>query len=270
MGHSPAEVTAVVPARNAEQMLPRCLESLRQSGVAEIIVVDGCSTDRTVDIALAAGARVLSDEGRGLPWARTLGVKSSGTRWVLLVDTDVVLGPTGVADLLTELVEGGYDALQAGLESVGGPGYWGQALAHHHRTGRSRNWFGVVATLVDRDLMLDVGFDDSFKSGEDIELRWRMRENGLRTAVSSRVLVEHRFAADDFDFARDQFLMDGTGLGRMIRKHGWHGVKLAFLPVAAAVRGIALSLAEGQPRWLRYYGAFFWYNYAGLARGLAS
>ena len=31
MDHSPAEVTAVVPARNAEHMLPRCLEALRQS-----------------------------------------------------------------------------------------------------------------------------------------------------------------------------------------------------------------------------------------------
>ncbi|MBA4102235.1 MAG: glycosyltransferase, partial [Arthrobacter sp.] len=118
MDHSPAEVTAVVPARNAEHMLPRCLEALRQSGVAEIIVVDGRSTDATVAIARAAGARVVSDEGRGLPWARTFGVRNSGTRWVLLVDSDVVFGPTGVADLLKELLEGGYDALQAGLESV--------------------------------------------------------------------------------------------------------------------------------------------------------
>jgi len=56
----------------------------------------------------------------------------------------------------------------------------------------------------------------------------------------------------------------------MIRKHGWRGARLALLPAAAAVRGSALSLAAGQPRWLRYYAAFCWYNYAGLARGLAS
>ena len=118
--------------------------------------------------------------------------------------------------------------------------------------------------------MLGVGFDDSFKSGEDIELRWRMRDSGLRTAVSRRVVVEHRFAADDFDFALDQFLMDGTGLGRMIRKHGWRGARLALLPAAAAVRGSVLSLAAGQPQWLRYYVAFCWCNYVGLARGLTS
>jgi hypothetical protein len=45
---------------------------------------------------------------------------------------------------------------------------------------------------------------------------------------------------------------------------------LALLPAAAAVRGSALSLAAGQPRWLRYYGAFCWYNYAGLVKGFAS
>ena len=69
-------------------------------------ILDGCSTDRTVDLALGAGARVVSDEGRGLPWARTLGVRSSSTRWVLLVDADVVFGPTGVAELVAELAEG--------------------------------------------------------------------------------------------------------------------------------------------------------------------
>lgn len=268
MAHSTADVTAVVPARNAEHLLPGCLEALRQSGVAEIIVVDGLSTDRTVELARSAGARVLSDEGRGLPWARTLGIQSSSTRYVLLVDADVVFGATGVGDLLVEFVEDGYDALQAGLESVAGPGYWGQALAHHHRTGRSRNWFGLVATLVDRNVMLGLGFDDSFKSGEDIELRWRMRQSGMKTGVSSRVMVQHRFAADDFDFALDQFLMDGTGLGKMVRKHGWRGARLALLPAAAAVRGSALSLIAGQPRWLRYYAAFCWHNYAGMAKGL--
>ena len=50
-----------------------------------------------------------------------------------------------------------------------------------------------------------------------------MRDAGLRIGVSRSVMVEHRFAGDDFAFAMDQFAMDGFGLGRMIRKHGWRG-----------------------------------------------
>lgn len=263
------DLTAVVPARNAAHLLPACLESLRESGVAEIIVVDGLSTDRSRDVARAWGATVLSDGGGGLPLARSLGVREAGTRWVALVDADVVVPSGALRSLLEEFVAGDYAGLQAGLASVSGPGYWGQALVHHHRTGRSRWWFGVVATIFERERLLATGFDRAFSSGEDIELRWRFEQAGLKTGVSRQVEVQHRFGADDFEFAKDQFLMDGTGLGLMIRKHGVRGLPLAVLPLAAAARGAMLSVVRREPRWLRYFAAFAWFNYAGMRRGLA-
>ena len=268
MSPRPSDVTAVVPARNAQDLLPRCLTALDAAGVAEVVVVDGLSTDGTREVAAGLGATVVSDEGRGLPWARMLGVQRASTDLVLLVDADVVFPDGGLAGLLEEFTAGGYAALQAGLWSVGGPGYWGRALAHHHRTGRSRSWFGLVATIVERDRMLQTGFDERFRSGEDIELRWRLRQAGLKTGVSRKVVVEHRFAGDDFRFALDQFLMDGFGLGRMVRKHGLRGIRLLALPAAAAARGVALSVARLEPGWVPYYAAFCGGNYVGMARGL--
>jgi glycosyltransferase involved in cell wall biosynthesis len=262
------DVTAVVPVRNGESLLPGCLAALRASEVGGIVVVDGMSRDRSREIAAEYGAVVISDEGNGLPHARTIGAAAATTRWVLLVDCDVVFPPGALASLLEEFTSRHYTALQAGLESVGGPGYWGRALAQHHRTGRSRRWFGLVATLFDRDDLARIGFDAGFVSGEDIELRWRLRDAGLRTGVSEQVFVEHRFGGDDFAFAQDQFLMDGSGLGLMVRKHGWRGLRLLLLPMAAAVRGVALSLVRGQPRWVPYYAAFGWFNYVGVMRGL--
>jgi len=264
----PGEVTAVVPARNAEALLPACLDSLRESGVGRIVVVDGRSSDGSREVAERYGATVVSDEGRGLPWARALGVATATTPLVLLVDADVVFPEGALDQLLVEYDAGGYAALQAGLESVSGPGYWGRALAHHHRTGRSRNWFGLVATLCDREDIRRLGFDDAFRSGEDIELRWRMRDAGLQIGVSRSVMVEHRFAGDDFAFAMDQFSMDGFGLGRMMRKHRWRGLRLAALPAAAAARGVALSIVHRQPAWIPYFTVFAVANYTGMVRGL--
>lgn len=263
-----SKVTAVIPARNAATLLPECLASLSDSGVAEIVVVDGLSSDATVEVAVRFGAVVLSDEGKGLPAARVLGAERARTPWVVLVDADVVWPPGALDALLEEFVADGYDALQAGLESVGGPGFWGRALAHHHRTGRSRRWFGLVATVFRRDDLLAAGFDSRFVSGEDIDLRWRLRDRGLRIGVSARTAVEHRFAGDDFAFAKGQFVMDGAGLGRMVRTRRWRGAALALLPAAAAARGSALALVSRQPQWIRYFSAFAVWNYVGMARGL--
>ena len=131
------DISVVVPVRNAETMIEECLASIEAQQPREVILVDGNSVDRTLEIARRYRVSVLSDEGRGLPAARMLGVQAAKSRFVALVDSDVVLPPHTLERLHSELVTNGYDALQAGLKSVSGPGYWGQALVNHHRSGRS-------------------------------------------------------------------------------------------------------------------------------------
>ena len=263
------DISVVVPARNVEAMLDECLVSIEAQEPLEIIVVDGNSTDATLEIARRHGARILSDGGLGLPAARMLGARAACGRFVALVDADVVLRAGSLANLRDELVAGGFDAIQAGLESVSGPGYWGQALAHHHRSGRSRYWFGLVATVLEREALLEIGFDSRFSSGEDIELRWRLHSAGAKAVVSKTTVVEHRFD-DTFPFAKGQWLADGEGLGRMIRKHGLRGAPLLGLPLAAGLRGLVLSTFRLELRWIPYYVCFTLFNYAGMARRLAA
>jgi glycosyltransferase involved in cell wall biosynthesis len=261
------DVSVVVPVRNAESLIDECLASIARSVPREIIVVDGDSTDRTLEMARRYPVRILSDEGRGLPVARLVGAEAASSQRVALVDADVVLPEGALAALLDEFLEDGYLALQAGLHSSSGPGYWGQALAEHHRTGRSKNWFGLVATLFDRDALLRHGFNQRFLSGEDIELRWRLEQAGARVGVSRRTVVIHRFADDSFAFARGQFLADGYGLGRMVRTHGRSAWLLA-LPALAGARGTLLSLLRRRTKWIPYYVLYSFYNYVGLLGGL--
>ncbi|MDQ6753800.1 MAG: glycosyltransferase [Actinomycetota bacterium] len=254
----------VIPARNAAAWLAECLESVRSQHPQEIIVVDGCSRDATVEIARSFGARVVSDEGAGLPAARMLGTRHASCDVVALIDADVVLPGGALGRLLGEFEAGGFDGLQFGLASeADGPGYWGAALAWHHNHSRVRSWFGVCATLMRRDVLLDLGFDDSFRSGEDIELRIRLQEAGHLIGVSNTTVVRHRFA-DDFDCARDQWLQDGAGMARTIRKHPRRAGWLLVLPLLATGRGAALSLVHA-PRFLPYWVGFLLYNYRAMA-----
>jgi glycosyltransferase involved in cell wall biosynthesis len=256
-------LSVIVPVRNAERTVGDCLASIARAEPREIIVVDGLSSDRTIEIAQSYPVRILSDEGRGLPAARLIGAEAAASDLVALVDADVFMPDRALERLLDEYRSGGYTALQAGLHSVSGAGYWGRALADHHRSGRSKDWFGVVATIIDRATLLDHGFDEEFLSGEDMELRWRLQKAGAKLGVSRDVVVEHWFD-DTFDFARGQWLADGHGLGRLIRKQGWKAAFLLGLPAAAAVRGIGLSIMRRELAWVPYYACYTCYNYAGL------
>ncbi|MBD3392956.1 MAG: glycosyltransferase [Chitinivibrionales bacterium] len=98
-GHygSPQDVSVVVPARNEQDHIRMCLDSIRnQEGVREILVVDGGSDDRTREIAEgAAGTRVIdSPSGRGVQIRR--GAREAGGDVVLVLHADSRLQPDAV------------------------------------------------------------------------------------------------------------------------------------------------------------------------------
>ena len=262
------DLSVIIPVRNAEDILEACLESVVSAQPREIIIVDGMSTDGTLDIASRYPTLVISDEGKGLPAARMMGARAAQSKWIALVDADVVFPDGTLEALYAEFVTQGYAGLQAGQQSTSGPGYWGQALTWHHRNSRSKNWFGLVATIMERDVFLAHGLDEMFLSGEDIEFRWRLTDAGLKIGVSPTTVVEHRYG-DTWDFARGQFTADGKGLARMVAQRGLGAAHLGLLPLAAGIRGIGLALTKRQPKWIPYFLAFVGYNYGAFFGVLA-
>ena len=76
---------------NEEANLPRTLESVRFAD--EIVVVDSHSTDSTVDIASAAGARVFVEDFKGHGGQKNAAIGKCTSEWILLLDADEVLSP---------------------------------------------------------------------------------------------------------------------------------------------------------------------------------
>ncbi len=80
-------LSAVLITRNEEANLPACLGSL--AGLAdEIVVLDSGSTDGTVAIAEAAGARVAQHRFDGYGAAKQRALEMATGAWVLSIDAD--------------------------------------------------------------------------------------------------------------------------------------------------------------------------------------
>jgi len=79
-------LTAIVLTYNEEKHLPDCLTSLAWS--PEVLVFDSLSTDRTLEIARAAGARVEQRPFDNYAGQRNAALKAIQTEWVLFIDAD--------------------------------------------------------------------------------------------------------------------------------------------------------------------------------------
>lgn len=100
------DVTVVILTKNEESNLPDCLRSL-EGFARRILVIDSGSTDRTAEIASAAGAEVLThpfeNYARQFNWALDHG--NITTKWTFRLDADERLTPELRAELehLTQL-----------------------------------------------------------------------------------------------------------------------------------------------------------------------
>jgi glycosyl transferase family 2 len=84
-------LTACVIARDEERRLPACLESL--AFCDEVVVVDSGSRDRTCEIALEAGARLVRNAWPGFAAQRNVALDHAGCDWVLEIDADERVSP---------------------------------------------------------------------------------------------------------------------------------------------------------------------------------
>lgn len=84
-------ISAVVITKNEEEMLPKCLARL--SWADEVLVIDSFSTDRTVELAEAAGARVIQHPFSDFSSQFNYGIDQARCEWLFLVDADELVTP---------------------------------------------------------------------------------------------------------------------------------------------------------------------------------
>jgi glycosyltransferase involved in cell wall biosynthesis len=158
-------ISVVIPALNEEAAIGSVVAEVPRESVHEVIVVDNGSTDRTTEVAVRAGARVVSEPRRGYGAACLAGARAARDADILVfLDGDRNEDPRELGRVLGPILAGRAD-LVLGSRVRGGaePG----ALTPQQRVGNR-----VVTTL----------------------LRWlygvRLTDIGPFRAVPARVLAD--------------------------------------------------------------------------------
>lgn len=267
-------VTVLIPVHDRPRELARCLAALGDR--YPVAVVDDASSEPEAIAKVVAdhGARLLARTANGGPGvARNTGLATINTEFVALLDSDCVPDPGWIealaSHLLDPLVAIAAPRIAAASDSNSFAGRYASAravldLGADEALVRplSRVAFIPSAALVARTAALQsvaVGgevFDPAMRTGEDVDLIWRLHKAGWRIRYDAAATVTHH-EPDLWRVLMRRRFRYGTSAGPLACRHpeampplvlnAWPGTAVAGALVASppvAAFGYLGSIAQ--------------------------
>ena len=187
-------LSVVVPVLDEESGIAATLAAVRAELCAddELIVVDGRSRDRTVELAAAAGAQVV-ESGRGRGRQMNLGAARASGDLLLFLHADTALPPGARAALGETVFAQGADWGRFDLEfDAGGPLLRLIAWLISTRSRIFRSATGDQAIFVRRCVFAEMGGHREEQLFEDVELVLRLKASYQMGIPRGRVVTSSR------------------------------------------------------------------------------
>ncbi len=193
------KISCVVPAFNEEKLITGSLQRMQEAAQVfadegwerEWIVCDNNSTDRTAELARAAGAKVVFEPVNQIGRARNTGARAASGDWLMFVDADSHPG----RELLAEVLR----AMQSGQVLAGGAtvrldteaflprlicGGW-------NRLSRAMRWMAGSFIFCETTAFRQVGgFNEELFVSEEIDLSKRLGR--VARAAGREIVILHR------------------------------------------------------------------------------
>ena len=228
-------VTVVIPALNEEHFLGECLDSVTSQdyGLLQIVVVDGGSNDRTVQVV----EQRMSDDPRielvrnprpSIPTSLNLALQQARGRWLVRVDAHSTVGPDYIRRAVEHLREdlwGGVGGRKDGVGRTSAGRAIAVAMGSRFGVGNSTYHHGTRVQEVDHlpfgaypvELIRGLGgWDEQLSANEDFEFDYRLRKAGNVLLFDPAIVIKwhsrqsirdlfwqyHRYGRGKVDVAR--------------------------------------------------------------------
>lgn len=225
---SPLKVTVLVATYNSELTIDSCLKALSELNYPkdslEIIVLDGCSADATLEIVHKYPVRVIS-EPLSAPAAYNRAVKIVSNEVLGFVDSDAKVEREWLNKLVTPLGDPKVAGVSGGIETWNIENAWARSIGYDlkNRYARLKKNVVRVATmnlLLKKSIIEEVGgFDESLPSQYDTDLGFRITSKGYKIIYEPDAKCYHYNRSTINGYFRQQ-LQYGKNTTKLYLKHG--------------------------------------------------
>ena len=211
-------ISVIVPAFNEEKLLGASLAEIKTAAAAfaargwefELVVCDNNSTDRTADIARAAGAKVVFEPVNQIGRARNGGASIATGDWFVFVDADSHPSVELFADVAREISSG--QTLAGGVTVQLDEKLFAAGLITQFWNCSSRltRFMAGAFIFVEAAAFRQVGgFSHEFFAAEELDLSIRLKK--LARETKQKIVILHRHPIKTS--ARKMKLYSGRELG---------------------------------------------------------
>jgi GT2 family glycosyltransferase len=195
-------ISVVICTHNGSRTIRESLEALRRVSYPkfEVIVVDDGSRDATAAIAREYNARLISQENKGLSAARNVGWREAKGQIVAYLDDDAAPDVHWLHYLASAFLGGDYAGVGGPNIAFAGDKFVAQCVDHAPGnpthvliTDREAEHLPGCNMAYRRSCLVAVdGFDTRFRiAGDDVDLCWRLQEQGWKLAFHPGAMVWH-------------------------------------------------------------------------------
>jgi len=155
-------VSVIIPVRNGAKTIKECLNAVFEQSLKpfEVIVVDGQSTDNTIDIAMTFPVKLLKQTYGRCAAARQMGLEVAQGEYVAFTDSDCVPDKDWLQNLVTELKEN-IIGVGGGIKNVG-EGLWIRSI------NLAQNTFVGGGSSIQTRLIMDKRFVKSISGANSM------------------------------------------------------------------------------------------------------
>lgn len=116
------KATVIIPALNEEKSIQKVINKIKDSTIkSNIIVVNNASTDKTAELAIQSGAKVIECETRGKGYAMEKGIQYVDTDITIFIDGDLeIYNEDVIQSMITPIIEKKVDFVKSAFIREGG------------------------------------------------------------------------------------------------------------------------------------------------------